>query len=115
MRYRTLSPTGDYTFGQGPAQILTNTPETVAQAVKTRLGLATGEWFLDLTDGTPYSTEILGTGTQAVYDAAIQERILDTPGVTSIDEYVSVLQGRALTVTASISTVYGTATIEQVL
>lgn len=39
MRYRVLSPTGDYTFGQGPGEFLVNSPAAVAQAIGTRLRL----------------------------------------------------------------------------
>lgn len=114
MRYRKLSPDDDYVFGQGTPEFLVDTPDTVAQAVRTRLRLATGEWFLDTQEGTPYATEILGEGTQPLYDSAIKERVLDTQGVTSIDEYSSSLdQNRALSVTMTISTLYGQANITQ--
>lgn len=117
MRYRILSSTGDYVFGQGPSEFLVNTPEAVAQAVRTRLSLVQGEWFLDTSDGTPYNTQILGLGTSGSYDQAIQERILDTPDVLSIDSYVSVLDEttRSLTVTCTITTEFGQTTIQQVL
>ena len=109
MRYRALSPTGDFTFGNSSANFLVNSPAAVAQAVKTRLGLATGEWFLDTTDGTPYSTAILGTGAQGRYDSAIQDRILGTPGVTAITNYYSGLNSkRQLVVQCTIDTQYGT-------
>lgn len=112
MRYRALDADGDYSFGRGPAEFLVDTPETVGQAVKTRLALWTAEWFLDLLEGTPYATEILGDNTKGTYDQAIQARIIDTPGVTGITEYVSVLQGRALAVFATISTMYGETSVQ---
>lgn len=116
MRYRTLSPTGDYTFGAGSAGFLVNSPEAVAQAVQTRLRLATGEWFLDRTEGTPYSTDILGKGTLDLYDQAIKDRIINTPGVLSIDNYASLLdEQRNLTVTCLLTTLYGAVQITQVL
>lgn len=109
MRYRSLSPSGDYVFGSGRSEFLVNSPSTVGQAVKTRLALMTGEWFLNTEDGTPYATQILGTGTTTLYDQAIQERILETQGVTSIKTYVSVLdrQTRNLAIDVLINTVYG--------
>lgn len=116
MRYRKLSPTGDYVFGQGSNEFLVNSPEAVGQAVKTRLGLASGEWFLDSQEGTPYATQILGEGTQTLYDIAIQNRILGTEGVTSIATYGSYLSPqRALTVECTINTLYGTTTVQQSL
>lgn len=116
MKYRALSSTGDYVFGQGSLQFLINSPEAVGQAVLTRLLLMQGEWFLDTSEGTPYSTQILGTGTQSLYDQAIQQRILGTPGVLRIDSYASVLDDqRNLTVSCTITTQYGQTTIETVL
>lgn len=117
MKYRALTSTGDYQMGQGSAQWLVNTPEAVAQAVQTRLRLMTGEWFLDTTEGTDYANKILGTGTTGSYDLEIRERILDTTGVVSIDEYSSSIDTtvRALTVSATITTIYGTTNIKQVL
>jgi hypothetical protein len=115
MRYRQLDADGDMTFGGGSSDYLINTPEAVAQAVKTRLRLLTGEWFLDITEGTPYATDILGKNTETTYDPAIRERILDTEGVTQIDSYSSVLNGRRLSVEATIDTIYGQATLSEVL
>lgn len=112
MRYRALDADGDYSFGQGPGEFLVDSPEAVGQAAKTRLALWTGEWFLDLLEGTPYATQILGENTKGTYDQAIQERIIETPGVTRITEYASTLQGRALSVAATIMTQYGETTIQ---
>lgn len=107
MRYRALDASGDMTFGGRRADFLVNSPDVVAQALKTRLLLLTGEWFLDVTEGTPYGSEILGNNTRGTYDRAIRERILETPGVLQITDYTSVLQNRQLKVTATIDTVYG--------
>lgn len=117
MRYRVLSPSGDYVFGQGSSEFLVNSPETVAQAVLTRLKLAQGEWFLDLEEGTPYGTQILGENTQSTYDIALRARILDTPGVRSIVAYASSLDTttRKLTVTCTIDTDFGQTTIQETL
>lgn len=109
MRVRKQTDDGDYQFGNSQADFLIDTAEEVAQRVETRLLLMRGEWFLDKTDGTPYSTEILGAHTKPFYDLAIQERVLRTEGVSSIIEYSSDLNGasRALTVSMRIETVFG--------
>lgn len=102
MRYRRLSASGDYTFGQGLANFWVNSPNGVGQSVQTRLGLWAGEWFLDLTEGTPYSQQILGyQPTQTLRDMAIRQRVLDTNGVLSIVSYASEVdpETRAFTVT----------------
>ena len=117
MRYRALSPSGDYTFGQGQANFLINSPAAVAQSVMTRLKLWLGEWFLDNTEGTPWLTEVLGTGTKPLYDMAIRSRVLQTPGVTGITNYSSSLdpKSRNLSVNMTINTQYGAAPVAVVL
>lgn len=106
-----LSDAGDYVFGQGRAEFLENTPATVAQAIQTRLRLATGDWFLDEDEGMPYSTDVFGMGTTNLYDPAFQAVIAGTPGVQSVDDYASFLDTvtRQLTVAALVTTIYGRA------
>lgn len=76
MRYRKQDENGDYAFGNQGADFYVDSQEAVAQAVQTRLLLNQGEWFLDTTEGTPYSTQILDKYTATKYDAAIRQRIL---------------------------------------
>jgi hypothetical protein len=104
-------------IGHGEADYLQDSPECVAQAVATRLRLLRGEWFLDLSEGTPYAPAVLGKHTRESYDFAIRRRILETEGVTDIEEYESVFDGetRKLTVNAAINTVYGPARLQEVL
>jgi hypothetical protein len=116
MRHRKLDAAGDYTLGSGQ-DFHVNTPEGVAQAVRTRLGLLLGEFFADTSDGMPWSTEVLGKYTAAGRDAVIKERILGTTGVTEISDYSSTFNGntRTLSVAATITTAYGTTTVETTL
>lgn len=108
MRYRALDENGDYTFGRGAGNFLVNTPDTVRQSIQTRLSLLQGEWYLDLTSGTPWSQEILGKNANGPYDLVIQTRILQTKGVSAIVNYQSSLDTstRALSVAALVQTVY---------
>ena len=111
MKYRALSPSGDYQFGRA-GLMLVDTPSAVAQAVLTRLRLAAGEWFLDLEEGTPYSTKVLGFQPQDTRDVVFKTRILDTPGVAEITNYYSNLDwNRLFTLTVTLTTTYGTTTI----
>lgn len=111
MRYRTLDANLDMTFGEGGTNFLINSPAAVGQLVYTRLLLLQGEWFLDIFEGTPYATQILGKGTSLTYDNAIRARILGTEGVLRITAYDSNLVNRALTVEATIDTLYGEANL----
>lgn len=115
MRYRKLSPSGDYVFGHQQQDFYINSPDAVRQAVQTRLELSLGAWWLDVTDGTPHLTRVLGTGTAASRDPTIQARILLTTGVTSLDAYASHMEGRDFTVQATVNTVYGQAAVNGVL
>lgn len=115
MRYRTLDADLDMTFGQGRANFLVDTPATVAQAVLTRLMLLRGEWFLDVTAGMPWSTDVLGANTGQRYDQAIREQILDTEGVISIVLYSSTKVARSLQVAVTVATRYGQEILNAVL
>jgi hypothetical protein len=117
MIYRKLDSDDDYTFGQGAGNFYKDQPEAVAQAVKTRLGLIQGEYFLDLEAGTPYDSKIIGAGKVSSYDQAIQEVILNTLGVTGIISYSSGVNPttRSAVVNCTINTIYGTAQISTVL
>lgn len=116
MRYRQLDTNNDYTGFSGNIVFLVNSPQTVAQAVQTVLNLMQGEWFLDQTVGVPYSTQILGAGTQATRDLVIQNAILGTQGVVDINTYSSQFNPvtRIFTVNCTIDTIYGPAPISSV-
>lgn len=117
MRYRKLDESGDMVFGHGATDYLADTPEAVGQAVITRLKLMTGEWFLDIDEGTNYENKILGVRTVTTRDAEIRARILGTQGVKEMTEYSSSVDvdTRMFSVTATINTIYGETIISEVL
>lgn len=115
MRIRKVEPeTGDMRFGSGQADFWRDVPDGVAQHVQSRLQLYRGEWFLDIADGTPWRTEVLGKYTGPTRDMVLRARILETPGVTAITAYDSALNRdtRAFTAQATISTQYGATTVQ---
>lgn len=117
MRYRKLDAAGDFVIGHGAADLWTDSPEGVAQAVKTRLLLFSGEWFLDVEEGTPWMTQVLGKHRPEDFDPLIRRRILETQGVRELVAYESVwdAETRRLTISATITTVYGQAAVNVVL
>lgn len=117
MKYRKLDANGDASFGNGNLDFHKDTPETVAQAVLTRLRLWSGEWFLDTTEGTPYQAGVLGKNSQATADGVMRERILETQGVLGITQFSSTLNRdlRQYSVSATIDTIYGPAQINEIL
>ena len=113
MRYRKLDAHGDMVFGHGSKDYYKDQVEAVTQAVLTRLMLWTKEWYLDQEEGTPYQEEILGRGTEASSLRAIQERILNTPGVRRLISFDANQdsQARHATFTIELETDYGEVTI----
>ncbi|AZI51972.1 hypothetical protein CBF16_14330 [Pantoea agglomerans] len=113
MRYRREDADGDYTFGRGDDTWLINSPEAVAQAVKTRFLLWYGQWFLDITEGTPWIQSVLGKQKPDTYNLAIRQRILETRGVKSIQSFDTTTDTstRRVVFTAIIDTIYGTTTV----
>jgi hypothetical protein len=100
----------DITFGNGKGNFLYG-QEAVGQAVRTRLLLFEGEWFLDITDGLPMFQSILGyqgSNKEAV-DRLITERILGTTGITQIVSFTSSYDSsiREYTYTAIADSIYG--------
>lgn len=113
MRYRKLTPTGDFTFGNGELDFYIDVPEAPAQAVSTRLKLWTGEWFLDTAEGTNYQDTALGTGKSQTIEPEIRARILETQGVSGLEsfELIPQSQERTVEIRAVINTDYGSVQI----
>lgn len=117
MRYRALGPTGDYQIGRGSANFLINSSAAVAQSVQTRLKLWQGEWFLDITQGTPWLQNVFGKFAKLVADMAIRARVLATQGVTGISAYQSTFDPvkRTFSIVMSITTVFDGAAVPVVV
>lgn len=82
-------------------------------AVKSRLRLWLGVWFLDDREGTPHAQKGLGKNPAQGYALAVKERILNTPGVTKITAFGLDMNTstRKVTITAAIDTLYGKTSI----
>ena len=117
MRYRKLDANLDYTFGHGGADYLIDSPQAVAQAIFTTLKLFLGEWFLDVTVGVPWLTQVVGKSQKDTYDQVIKNAIRGVQGVTNLNSYESSLDdfSRVLTIDqVKVDTVYGTVVINGV-
>jgi hypothetical protein len=109
-RYRRLDAESDMTFGRGGLNFLVDSPEAVGQSILTRLMLWRSEWFLDLSEGTPWMQQILGKPRgPGSPDAAIRQRILGTPYVLRLIDYSSALDrtSRHWMVRALVDTAFG--------
>jgi len=107
MQVRRLGEDGDLiTRGQ----MFLSSREAIAQTIVTRLKLFYGEYFRDVTDGTPWFQQILGKfeNLNAV-EALLRNRIARSPGVVRLLSFALQfdLATRRLSVQASVLTVYG--------
>lgn len=114
MKYRRLE-SGDYTFGKGNQNFYNGTV-AVSQAIKTRLLLLKNEWWEDTEDGLDLFQNILGKyATESnlhSIDLLIQDRIITTPDVISIENFISSYNNRIYTVNCIAVTKYGDASLE---
>jgi len=87
-----------------------NGREEIAQTVATRLRLFLGEYFRDITDGTPWWEQILGKPKSlSAAEAAIKNRIIRTDGVVRLLSFKTDydLVTRKYTVDCGILTTFG--------
>lgn len=116
MRYRKQDENGDIIFGFGQNDFYKDNVEAVAQAIKTRLLLFLGEWFLNVDDGTPYLQGILGKHDDETRDLIIRNRILNTEDVTSIESYEAIFnaENRTTSISVIVNTIYGQSNLIEV-
>lgn len=84
--------------------------DEIAQTIRTRLELHLGEYFRDITEGTPWFQTILGKeGSLQAKEAAIRNRIIRTPGVVQITYFNAdyTPENRTYRVTVEAMTIYG--------
>ena len=110
MRYRRLTATGDYVFGQGGLDYAADA-DAAAQAVRTKLKLLLGEWWEDTGDGLPLFQQILlqratADGIQTV-DLLIKQRIMEVAEVTNVQITKSSVKDRQYQADVIIETIYG--------
>lgn len=108
---KALDSNNDIIVKNGTFQLVKDGAETV-QHVRTRLQFYLGEWFLDLTAGTPYFEQIFTKPTNlANIESILKEKILSTPGVSALLYFRMQYEGgnsRQLLVEYSAETEYGT-------
>lgn len=105
MTFRNLDSNHDWTFGAGKNNYVTATKE-VAINVKTRILSFWNDCFFDMDTGIDY-WNLLERNKQTQLENAVQQTILQTPGVSSIQEVnVYLNSNRQLSLQYSIKTIY---------
>lgn len=93
--------TGDLVLENGDLTFVENA-DCVKQFVIQRLKLFAGEWFLDISQGVPWFSDILKKNPDIiVVDALLKEAILDTPGVVELMSFEFEFNSAQRTLTVS--------------
>ena len=89
MRYRKLTDTGDYSFGNNTWDYIDGV-EAVALAIKSKVLLFYGEWWEDISIGIPMFQSIIGQVSIDNVTMALQnlltKRIMEVEQVISVDD-----------------------------
>lgn len=113
MTVRKLDENGDIVTR---GTIFTSGIEEIEQTIRTRLRLFLGEYFRDITDGTPWFEQILGKGTSmSAREAALRNRVVRTPGVVRLTSFSTDfnLDNRKYSVTVGVLTTFGLLTVTE--
>lgn len=112
MKTRALDQDGDWQFGRGLQSCVTE-KNALMQNVKTRLRQWRNNCFFAMSEGVDY-TNYLDIGRKYLLDLDVKRVILQTKGVLRITTFNSTLNttSRALSIQATIETVFGNVPIE---
>ena len=87
MKYRKLDQNGDYTFGAGSYDYISD-DEAIGQAIKTKILLFYGEWWENLGEGIPMFQSVLGqTNPDTIKSSLsmlVEQRIMKIQEVDSV-------------------------------
>lgn len=104
-------------FLRGGQIALAEGPDFVVQAIRTRLLLYRGEWWLDTASGVPWFQEILKAPANIPRtESTLRRTILETPGVTGLTLFDLTFDRarRDLRVTFEVQTEFGPSGVEVV-
>lgn len=100
MKYRKMDENGDYVFGLNEQGFFKD-KEAVAQAILTKIKLLKGEWWEDVTEGTPLFESVLGRNltddSKTAIDLILKDRILSVENVETILTFDSYIDNKSRT------------------
>lgn len=110
LKYRALDENGDMLFGRGEGGFLSGRA-AMRQVLMTRLRAIRDEWWEGDRTALPYFTQMLAArgsdASRAQIDLLIIERIMDTIGVTGVENISSSIENRRYIFNCTVHTVYG--------
>lgn len=113
MKTRALDAMGDWQFGRGLQSYVTE-KNALKQNIATRLRSWRNDCFFAMDDGVDWNN-FLDIGKKAFLDIDVKRIILQTEGVLRISSYTSTLNAtdRAITISATVATIFGLVTVEE--
>jgi hypothetical protein len=109
MKVRALDINEDWTFGKGKSNYFKDI-DAIKQNIKTRIKSWKYNCFFAKNDGVDWNN-YFNIGTKNQLDLDIKRVILQTNGVLRITEYESTMTERAIGITVTIVTIYGTTSV----
>ena len=107
MKYRILSDTFDYSFGNNKSDYISG-KKAIAYAIKSKILLFYGEWWEDIGIGIPMFQSIMGQGrSEALKNSAqmlISDRIKEIDGIGAINKIEINFVERTMNVKVSVTT-----------
>lgn len=113
MKTRAIDSVGDWQFGRG-LQSYRSDLDALKQSISTRLKQWVGNCYFATAEGVDWNA-YLDIGRKDQLDLNIRRVILQTAGVLKISQYESTIdhETRNVTVTATITTIYGDLAMEE--
>lgn len=105
MTFRSLDGTGDWNFGQGLASYATN-DQAIALNIQTSILSFYKDCWFDPEAGVDWLRLLGSNSTQNEIQLTVRGIILQCYGVTKVNSIVAVVNGRSLTVTYNINTIF---------
>lgn len=105
MIFRSLDSNGDWNFGHGQSSYLSSNA-AIGANIRTRILSWVGDCFFDTGAGVDWINRLGSKNQRTLLDNDIRRIILTSYGVTGLVSFDTVLNGRALTVTATINTIF---------
>lgn len=112
---RATDANGDMIIGIGDSVLITGR-EAMSQVIRTRLAAGNGEWWEGDAGAIPWHTDVIGAMLREnrlrELDLMVVNRIMDTVGVTGVDDVRSSIANRTYHFSCTVHTVYGDVTAE---
>lgn len=107
MIIRNLDSSGDWVFGQGVGNYLTQNA-AIGLNIQTRLYSWVGDCFFDLGAGIDWLNRLGSKNQRVLLEMDLRRIILQSNGITGILSFFTELNGRNFTANYSVQTIYST-------